>query len=226
MWQRSVPKGQQGLVCVRVCVSSVSLSRPPSQVINVNAFSLRLTQMGADVRSHVHTHTHTHWSKLNRPVLFQQWRVGEMREGKLWESGNSMILSLSWKTCKMTLKFMTETTPTSYHPPTVLYATRHLRWQRHDVSMPPLCLQLRLQLKDKWRSALKTTSKTYQKHSVFQPKTALRVLEIETPFYTRHRGATGPQKHRGGNLSSQFLHQHRGTSDYYHINAFIQHVFN
>ncbi len=173
-----------------------------------------------------HAHTHTHWSKLNRPVLFQQWRVGEMREGKLWESGNSMILSLSWKTCKMTLKFMTETTPTSYHPPTVLYATRHLRWQRHDVSMPPLCLQLRLQLKDKWRSALKTTSKTYQKHSVFQPNTALRVLVIETPFYTRHRGATGPQKHRGGNLSSQFLHQHRGTSDYYHINTFIQHVFN
>lgn len=58
VWQRSAPRGQRGLVCVRVCVSSVSLSRPPSQVINVNAFSLRLTQMGTDARSRVHTHTH------------------------------------------------------------------------------------------------------------------------------------------------------------------------
>ncbi len=164
--------------------------------------------------AYTHTHTHTHWSELNRPVLSQQRRVGGMREGKLWESVNSMILSSSWKTCKMTLKFMTETTPTSSHPPTALYATRHLRWQRHDVRMPLLCLQLRLQLKDKWRSALKTTSKTCQKNSVFQPKTALRVLVIETPFYARHRGVTGPHKHSGGNLSSQFLHQHRGTRDY------------
>lgn len=58
VWQRSAPRGQRGPVCVKVCVSSVSLSRPPSQVINVNAFSLRLTQMGADAHSRALTHTH------------------------------------------------------------------------------------------------------------------------------------------------------------------------
>lgn len=168
----------------------------------------------AQMRAHAYSHTHIDLSLTGQFYLSSGGWVGWEKESceRVWIQWSSA--SLSRKTCKMTLKFMTETTPASSHPPSALYATRHLRWQRRDVRMPPFCLQLHLQLKDKWRSALKTTSKTCQKHSVFQPKTALRVLVIETPFYASHRAVTCPHKHSAGNLSSQFLHQYRGARDY------------
>lgn len=152
VWQRSAPRGQRGPVCVKVCVSSVSLSRPPSQVINVNAFSLRLTQMGADVCTHIHAH----WSSLNKAVLSRQQRVGGTRESEAVKKTKNESVCIQWSSAgpeKHVQTLWPNQPPLLYRPP-VRHETPVLAGTR--------CPQqnLRMRFKDMLRSASKTALKT------------------------------------------------------------------